>query len=178
MEEYLKKGGWTTATNQVCPLGAPDYSSYLLNIANSGADVVGQHQLGQRRGPVHQAGQRLRDPEEDAAGGGVLGAVPRQGGRAGTDGGVFTATDWWWTLEDKYPLSKMFVDAFEQKYNYKPDWSAEAGYMQLACWARMVSEAGTFYPPDVIKTYEKGEHSIHWSATSGSGRRITNSCGR
>ena len=22
----------------------------------------------------------------------------------------------------------------------------------------MVSEAGTFYPPDVIKTYEKGEH--------------------
>ena len=27
------------ATNQVCPLGAPDYSSYLLNIANSGADV-------------------------------------------------------------------------------------------------------------------------------------------
>ena len=37
MEEYLKKGGWTTLTNQVCPLGAPDYSSYLLNIANSGA---------------------------------------------------------------------------------------------------------------------------------------------
>ena len=73
-------------------------------------------------------------------------------------GGVFTATDWWWTLEDKYPLSKLFLDTFEQKYNYKPDWSAEAGYMQLACWARMVSEAGTFYPPDVIKTYEKGEH--------------------
>jgi hypothetical protein len=24
-------------------------------------------------------------------------------------------------------------------------------------WARMVSEAGSFYPPDVIKAYEKGE---------------------
>jgi ABC-type branched-subunit amino acid transport system substrate-binding protein len=35
MEEYLKKGGWTVSTNQVCPLGTPDYSSYLLNIANS-----------------------------------------------------------------------------------------------------------------------------------------------
>ena len=27
-------------TNQVSPLGAPDFSSYLLNIANSGADVL------------------------------------------------------------------------------------------------------------------------------------------
>ena len=24
-------------------------------------------------------------------------------------------------------------------------------------WARMVEEAGSFYPPDVIKAYEKGE---------------------
>src|ERR1700761_1968472 len=41
MEDYLgKNGGWTTATNQVAPLGAPDYSSYLLNISNSGADVL------------------------------------------------------------------------------------------------------------------------------------------
>src|SRR5471030_998882 len=39
MSDYLnKEGGWSTATNQVCPLGAPDYSSFLLNIANSGAD--------------------------------------------------------------------------------------------------------------------------------------------
>jgi hypothetical protein len=29
--------------------------------------------------------------------------------------------------------------------------------MQFAIWARMVEEAGTFYPPDVIKAYEKGE---------------------
>jgi hypothetical protein len=29
--------------------------------------------------------------------------------------------------------------------------------MQLAIWARMVEEAGGFYPPEVIKTYEKGE---------------------
>src|SRR6185437_8091595 len=41
IEAYLaKNGGWTTATNQVAPLGAPDYSSYLLNVANSGADYL------------------------------------------------------------------------------------------------------------------------------------------
>ncbi|MBV9775797.1 MAG: ABC transporter substrate-binding protein, partial [Acetobacteraceae bacterium] len=61
-------------------------------------------------------------------------------------------------LGDKYPLYKQFTEAFQKKYNYTPDWTAEAAYMQLACWARMVSEAGTFNPVEVIKTYEKGEH--------------------
>ncbi len=40
MQDRLAEAGWTTTTNQVSPLGAPDYSSYLLNVANSGADVL------------------------------------------------------------------------------------------------------------------------------------------
>jgi ABC-type branched-subunit amino acid transport system substrate-binding protein len=71
--------------------------------------------------------------------------------------GVYAATDYWWTLEDKYPLAKMLNDAFYKKYNYRPEWGAENSYMSFAIWARMVSEAGTFYPPAVIKQYEKGE---------------------
>src|SRR5262249_47938729 len=39
--DYLKEhGGWQMVTNQVSPLGATDYSSYLTNIANSGAEVL------------------------------------------------------------------------------------------------------------------------------------------
>ena len=35
-----KPAGWSDRpTAPVCPLGSPDFSSYLLNIANSGADV-------------------------------------------------------------------------------------------------------------------------------------------
>jgi hypothetical protein len=30
--------------------------------------------------------------------------------------------------------------------------------MQISLWARMVSEANSFYPPEVIKTYEQGQH--------------------
>jgi hypothetical protein len=30
--------------------------------------------------------------------------------------------------------------------------------MQFAIWSRMVEEAGSFYPPDVIKAYEKAEN--------------------
>src|SRR6476661_2149774 len=41
VSEYLmKNGGWQMVTNQVSPLGAPDYSSYLTNIANSGAEFL------------------------------------------------------------------------------------------------------------------------------------------
>jgi branched-chain amino acid transport system substrate-binding protein len=68
--------------------------------------------------------------------------------------GVYAATDFWWTLEDKYPLAKMFVDEFEKKYGYKPEWGAENAYMEFALWAEAVEHAGTFYPPDVIKSYE------------------------
>ena len=46
--------------------------------------------------------------------------------------GVYAATDFWWTIEDKYPLAKMFVEAFEKKYGYKPEWGANNAYMQFA----------------------------------------------
>ncbi len=52
--------------------------------------------------------------------------------------GVYAATDFWWTLEDKYPLAKMFVAAFSKKYNYRPEWGANTAYMQFAMWANMV----------------------------------------
>ncbi len=158
MQEYLAKAGWTVATNQVCPLGSPDYSSYLLNIANSGADVFININWG------NDAVQSIKQ----ANGFGIMKKMPlvvayqvpfiaRDIG-AELTGGVYSATDWWWTLEDKYPLSKQFLEAFQKKYNYTPDWSAQAGYMNIACWARMISEAGTFNPVEVIKAYEKGEH--------------------
>src|ERR1700744_2810901 len=40
MQDMTKDAGWTTVTNQVSPLGAPDFSSYLLTIANSGAEIL------------------------------------------------------------------------------------------------------------------------------------------
>src|SRR3546814_19536705 len=70
--------------------------------------------------------------------------------------GVFAATDYWWTLEEKYPLAKMFNAAFRAKYNYNPEWGANLAYMQIAMWADAVERAKSFYPPDVIKAYEAG----------------------
>src|SRR3569833_2523864 len=41
VNDYLtKNGGWTQVTNQISPLGTSDFSQYLTNIANSGAEVI------------------------------------------------------------------------------------------------------------------------------------------
>jgi branched-chain amino acid transport system substrate-binding protein len=157
MSDYLNNNaGWTTATDQVAPLGAPDYSSYLLNVANSGADVLLNVNWGHDAVLSTQQAQRFGIFDKMKL------VIPYQtpflarevGG--GLLAGVYAATDFWWTLEDKYPLAKMFVEAFDKKYGYKPEWGANNAYMEFALWAEAVENAGTFYPPDVIKSYEQG----------------------
>jgi branched-chain amino acid transport system substrate-binding protein len=151
------QGGWSVATNQVCPLGASDYSSYLLNIANSGADVFININFG------NDAVQSIKQAKQFGVLDKMTLVVPYNTPFLARDvgpelmQGVYAATDFWWTLEDKYPLAKEFVAAFEKKYNYKPEWSANSAYMSLALWADAVTRAGSFYPPDVIKAYEAGK---------------------
>ena len=158
MSDFLNtNGGWTTVTNQISPLGAPDFSSFLLNIANSGAEIFLNINWG------HDAVLSIQQAKQF----GVLDKqklvvpyqVPFLAREVGGDlmAGVYAATDFWWTLEDKYPLAKMFVAEFEKKYGYKPEWGANTCYMQFALWANMVETAGTFYPPAVIKAYESGQ---------------------
>ena len=159
MNDYLTAhGGWTQVTNQVSKLGTTDFSSFLTNIANSGAEILINVNWGQDAVLSIQqakqfgilAKQKLVIPYQ------IPSLAPGLGKDADVLEGVYAATDFWWTLEDKYPLAKMFVDAFEKKYNYKPEWGANNAYMQFAMWADAVENAGSFYPPDIIKSYEAG----------------------
>jgi branched-chain amino acid transport system substrate-binding protein len=156
MQDMTASAGWTTVTNQVSPLGAPDFSSYLLNVANSGADVLINVNWG------HDAVLSIQQAKQFGVLDKMKLVVPYQvpflaRETGGLMQGVYAATDYWWTIEDKYPLAKMFNAAFEKKFGYKPEWGANNAYNSFATWARMVEEAGSFYPPDVIKAYEKGE---------------------
>jgi ABC-type branched-subunit amino acid transport system substrate-binding protein len=149
-----KNGGWTMVTNQVSPLGAPDYSSYLTNIANSGAEFLINVNWGHDAVlSTQQAKQFGLIPKMKLV---IPYQIPFLAREVGADvmEGVYAATEFWWTLEDKYPLAKQFVEAFEKKFGYKPEWGAENAYMEFALWAEAVEHAGTFYPPDVIKSYE------------------------
>jgi ABC-type branched-subunit amino acid transport system substrate-binding protein len=149
-----KNGGWTMVTNQVSPLGAPDYSSYLTNIANSGAEFLINVNWGHDAVlSTQQAKQFGLLPKMKLV---IPYQIPFLAREVGPDvtEGVYAATDFWWTMEDKYPLAKQFVETFEKKFGYKPEWGAENAYMEFALWAEAVEHAGTFYPPDVIKSYE------------------------
>jgi branched-chain amino acid transport system substrate-binding protein len=154
VNDYLtSKGGWTQVTNQVSPLGTQDFSQYLTNIANSGAEFIINVNWGRDAVlSVQQAKQFGLTPNMKMV---IPYQIPFLAKEAGPElmEGVFAATDYWWTLEDKYPLAKMFNEAFVKKYGYRPEWGAENAYVSFAHWARMVTE----YPPDVIKQYEKGE---------------------
>ena len=157
VNDYLSKNGdWTMVTNQVSPLGAPDYSQYLTNIANSGADVLVNVNWG------HDAVLSTQQAKQFGVLPKMKLVIPYQIPFLAKDvgpeltEGVYAATDFWWTLEDKYPLAKMFVEAFDKKYGYKPEWGANNAYMSFALWAEAVENAGTFYPPAVIKSFEAG----------------------
>jgi len=158
VNDYLKEhAGWEMVTNQVSPLGTQDFSQYLTNIANSGAEFLVNVNWGRDAVlSTQQAKQFGLLPKMTLV---IPYQIPFLAKEVGPDitEGVFAATDFWWTLEDKYPLAKMFVDAFQKKYGYRPEWGAENSYVSFAQWARMVSEAGSFYPVDIIKQYEKGE---------------------
>jgi ABC-type branched-subunit amino acid transport system substrate-binding protein len=158
VNDYLtKNGGWTMVTNQVSPLGTQDFSQYITNIANSGADVIINVNWGRDAVlSVQQCKQFGVTPKMKMV---IPYQIPFLAKEAGPElmEGVFAATDYWWTLQDKYPLAKEFNAAFNKKYGYMPEWGAENGYVSFAQWARMVTEAKSFYPPDVIKQYEKGE---------------------
>jgi branched-chain amino acid transport system substrate-binding protein len=171
VNDYLtQNGGWTMVTNQVSPLGAPDYSSYLTNIANSGADVLINVNWGHDAVlSTQQANQfgilekmKLVIPYQTPFLAKEVGAQITQG--------VYAATDFWWTLEDQYPLAKIFVEEFHKKYGYRPEWGAENAYMELALWAEAAENAGSFYPPEVIKSYEAGRKidslvgEVYWRA--------------
>jgi branched-chain amino acid transport system substrate-binding protein len=158
MDDYLSKNGdWKMVTNQVSKLGTTDFSSFLTNIANSDAEFLINVNWGQDAVlSIQQAKQFGILPKMKLV---VPYQIPFLAPGVGDQSlleGVYAATDFWWTLEDKYPLAKMFVEAFEKKYNSKPEWGANNSYMSFALWADAVENAGSFYPPDIIKSYESG----------------------
>lgn len=152
--ESVKQYGWTVGTQQVVPLGRTDFSSALLNIANSSADVFVNIAFGADAvASTKQADQfgvlkkmKLVVPNISSFQAKQTGATLMQG--------VYGTFDFWWTMEDKYPLAKDFVQAFLAQHKYHPRWGAHIAYLQTLIWAVSVERAKTFYPVEVIKTLE------------------------
>jgi len=159
LKEATAKYGWTVASEQLAPLGTTDFTSYLLNIANSGADVMFNETAGADEITSTKQAQQFDIMKK------MKYVIPLFSGFAGKEmgpellAGVYGGQPWWWRMEDQYPLAKYFIADFEKKYNYKPRFPAANVYNSMIMWADAVERAGTFYPPEVIKALE-AEHKV------------------
>jgi ABC-type branched-subunit amino acid transport system substrate-binding protein len=138
------------------PLGTTDFSSSLINIANSGADVFVNIAFGNDSiASNKQAKQFGVLPKMKLV---VPNISPFQYQESGDDimAGVYGTQDFIWQLEDRFPLAKTFVETFDAKFKYKPEWTAHIAYLQTYIWALAVSHAGSFSPVKVIKELESG----------------------
>jgi ABC-type branched-subunit amino acid transport system substrate-binding protein len=155
--QSVSQFGWTVSSQQVVPLGTTDFSSALLNIANSGADVFVNIAFGADAvASTKQADQfgvmkkmKLVVPNISSFQAKEVGAPLMQG--------VYGTFDFWWTMQDQYPLAKDFVQAFLGKNKYHPRWGAHIGYMQTLLWAVSVERAKSFNPMAVIKVLEASQ---------------------
>jgi ABC-type branched-subunit amino acid transport system substrate-binding protein len=157
--KFTEALGWTTVGQQLCPVGTADYSSHLLNIANSGADVFVNVAFG--NDSVASTKQAKQFGVLDKMKMIVPNLSSFQGKEVGSEimQGVYGTLDFWWTLAETNPIAKIFVDTFEAKYKYKPRWTAHIAYTQLMVWADAVERAKTFNPISVIKALES-EHKL------------------
>ena len=164
MDGATRKLGWQTVSKQLVPLGTTDFGSALINIANSGADVFVNIAFGNDSiASNKQAKQFGVLPKMKLV---VPNISPFQYQESGDDimVGVYGTVDFLWQLENRFPLAKTFVETFNTKFNYKPEWTAHIAYMQTYIWALAVTGAGSFDPVKVIKELESGRK---WDSTLG-----------
>jgi branched-chain amino acid transport system substrate-binding protein len=156
LTQAFDKYGWKSATEQLAPLGATDFTSYLLNIANSGADVMFNETVGADE--ITSTKQAVQFGITKKMKYVIPLLSPFLGKPLGPEvlAGMYGSMPWYWGMEDKYPLAKYFNEDFRKKFNYTPRFCAAQCYNSMIVWADAVERAGTFYPPEVIKALESG----------------------
>ena len=149
--------GWETVAAVKTPLGAGDFSQYITPVLNSGADVLILNHYGKDMiNSLTQAVQfGLRDKQVNGKNFEII--VPlysrlmAQGAGANVKG-ILGTTNWHWSLKDEG--SQAFVKSFGQEYGFPPSQAAHTCYCQTLLYANACETAGTFYPPEVIKSLE------------------------
>ena len=158
MREFTEKLGWTTVADVVAPFPTSDYSSYLTNISNSNADVFINIEFGNDGiASTKQAVQFGITKKMKLVIPNISTYLPDGLGPDIMEG-VYGTQDWYYTMADRYPLSKLFLESFQKKFpGVVPRWTAHIAYDQTAIWADAVARGKSFNPVTVIKTLEEGK---------------------
>ncbi len=157
MNQFLTEiAGWEQADSVPTPLGTDDYSSYLSQAANSGADVLVLNHYGlDGAKSLQQATNAGLDQEMELLV--PLYNRPMADAAGGAIEGVF-GTVAWDSQIDNTP-SNEFTQAFGEEYDGRvPSGPAQLAYAQTLQYAAAAERAGTFYPPEVIRQLEDYEY--------------------
>ncbi len=160
-EESIKnateKLGWKTVKAVRTPLGAGDFSQYLTPVLNSGADILILNHYGKDMvNSLTQAVQfGMRDKQVNGKRFEIV--VPLYSrlmvqGAGEAAKGILGTANWHWTLKDE--ATQAFAKSFGNEYGFPPSQAAHTCYVQALLYANACEMAGTFYPPEVIKTLE------------------------
>ena len=150
--------GWKTIDNVLTPVGAGDFSAYLNQVANSGADVlVLNHYGGDMVNSLTQAVQQFDLRSKQANGKNFEIIVPlyselMAAGAGENIKGVYGSMNWNWQLGDAG--TQAFVKSFGEKYGRPPSGSAHTCYVQTLLYADAVTRAGSFEPCAVAEALE------------------------
>jgi branched-chain amino acid transport system substrate-binding protein len=156
LTKAFSKYGWTSVSEQLSPLGSTDFTSYLLNIANSGAEVMFNETVGADVVTSTKQAEQFGIMQKMKYVIPLLSPFLEKALGAEVLGGLYGSMPWYWGMEEKYPLAKSFNAEFEKKFGYIPRFPAAQCYNSMIVWADAVERAGTFYPPEVIKALESG----------------------
>ncbi len=150
MRRFLEIKGADTLDSIPVPLGAKDYTDALKRAKKSKADILvlvlfGEDQVTAVK-QAHEMGldkkMQLVVPIVDMYMAHEIGAKTFQG--------IISTAIWDWTLEDTYPGSKAFVEAFRAKYGKPPGVSAACAWVAINQWADAVNRVKDPFADDKI----------------------------
>ena len=178
MKEFTEEGGWTTVTNQLLPARRDGLQLLSAERRHLRRRYRGQHQLRQRRGELHQAGQAVRPPRQDDAGRALQVALPAKEVGADTMQASMPppTTGGRWRTSIPWPRSsstssRRSTTTTRNGAPTPPTCRSRSGPTPSSGPAPSIR-------PDVIKAYEAGARSSRPSARSSSAPPTTSSSAR
>ncbi|MEO1943184.1 MAG: substrate-binding protein [Candidatus Thioglobus sp.] len=157
IQETTEGLGWETTAKVRTPVGAGDFSQFITPVLNSGADVLILNHYG--KDMINSLTQAVQFGLRDKNVGGknfeiIVPLYSRLMAQGAGDNlkGILGTANWDWQLQDEG--TKAFVRSFGKEYGFPPSMAAQTCYVQALLYANACENAGTFYPPEVIKQLE------------------------
>ncbi|WP_116131146.1 substrate-binding protein [Tropicimonas sp. IMCC34043] len=155
--------GWQTVDNILTPLDTSDFSDFVQQAMESGADVlILNHYGGNMVNSLTNAVQSgLRDRQVN--GKQVEIVVPlysrlMASGAGENVKGILGTTNWHWSLPDAG--SQALTKSFTARYGAPPSQAAHTCYVQTLLYADAVTRAGSFAPCAVVEALAGGDSSL------------------